>query len=127
MSAKKSNCAPWGSGINCIDDEEVRLDRGGLMPADEPAECTEYEGVTKDDLIVSIGTIGGFLSFTDILETPRFNNGLTEPVLVKMPVGDDSGVEIPLRSVNAEDNAGGIVKLDEPALVAGPSRAPDTS
>jgi len=70
--------------------------------------------------------IGGFLSFTDIFETSRFNNGLAKPVLVRMPVGDDSGVDMPLRSVNAEDNAGGIVRLDEPILVAVPSRAPDT-
>jgi len=126
MSAKKSNCAPWGSGISCIDDEDVRLDNGGLMLADEPAECIEYEGVTKEDLIVSVGRIAGVLSLTDTFETPRFSNGLAKPVLVKMPVGDDSGVEIPLRSVNAEDNAEGIVKLEEPIRGAFPSSAPDT-
>jgi len=119
---KKSNCPPWGNGISCIDDEEVKLDKGGLVLADEPAECTEYEGVAKADLIVSVGMI--VLSFTDdTFEIPRFNNGLANPVLVKMPVGDDSGVEMPPRSVNAEDNAEGIVKLDEPILVAGPLRA----
>ena len=95
------------------------------MLADDPAECIEYEGVTKEDLIVSVGRIVGVLSLTDTFEIPRFSNGLAKPVLVKMPVGDDSGVEIPLRSVNAEDNAGGIIKLDEPIRGAAPTSAAD--